>query len=53
MELTIRPLVAAIAGDDFAAALEQFLQRETVSTGEDPDDAPPEERPQAQTEAAQ
>ena len=53
MELTIRPLVAAIAGDDFAAALEQFLQREIVSTGEDSDDAPPEERPQAQTEAAQ
>ena len=39
MELTIRPLVAAIAGDDFTAALEQLIQREDVNDEEEAEDA--------------
>ena len=51
MELTIRPLVAAIAGDDFTAALEQLIQREDVNDEEDAEDAPAEELAQAGAQA--
>ncbi len=52
MELTIRPLVTAIAGDDFTAVLEQLIQREEVSEeDEDMDEASPEENAQASARA--
>lgn len=46
MELTIRPIVAVIAGDDFVAALEQLLQRDAQldDTPEADADAPVEEQ---------
>jgi hypothetical protein len=41
MELTIRALVATVAGDDFIASLEQLLQRPDLIE-DDPEDAPPD-----------
>lgn len=38
MELTIRPIVAAVVGDDFLASLEQLLQRADLAD-EEPDES--------------
>lgn len=51
MELTIRPLVAAIAGDDFTTSLELLVQREDVS--DEADEAATEDSLQPTAEAAQ
>ncbi len=39
MELTIRPIVAVVAGDDFLASLEQLLQRDALVEDEPDEEA--------------